>query len=159
MAIATNRKVKDGGLLGEPRSFHLTVHPEGSESFGLKLSTKPGSHSADELIISASAAQVGRVFDGVMVAVKSSGLSPGSLSVNRGTPMELSEAAGVRLSLVFFASQPLTRHDRIRAIVAGINVMSIEETYYWYAKCIGAESSRARKAIRVLLSDEKAADS
>lgn len=159
MAIATARKAKEGGLFGEPRSFHLTVHPEGSESFGLELSTKSGSSFAHELVISASAAQVGRVLDGVMVAVKTSGLSPGSLSVSRGAPVELSEAAGVRLSLVFFASQPLTRHDRIRAIVAGINAMSVEETYYWYAKCVGAEYARARKALRVLLSDEKAADS
>jgi hypothetical protein len=150
------RKNDRDGLFAAPRSFYLTIHPKRAETFGLALSSSPDASDVDGLTISASATQVGRVLDGLISALKASGHSPGLLSVNLGAPLELNEAAGVRLSLIFFASQPLKRHDRIRAIVAGVNAMSVEETYYWYAKCVGAESARARKALRVLLSDEKA---
>ncbi|SCQ62930.1 Hypothetical protein PFR_JS9-2_1587 [Propionibacterium freudenreichii] len=31
--------------------------------------------------------------------------------------------------------------------------MSVEETYYWYSKCMGLDGNRARKALRTLLAD------
>jgi hypothetical protein len=60
----------------------------------------------------------------------------------------------VRLALILLATQPVAKHARVRALVAGINAMSIEETYYWYSKCIGVEASRARRALRTLLADD-----
>jgi hypothetical protein len=65
----------------------------------------------------------------------------------------LDEAAGVRLALTLLATSPLNRGDRVRAIAAGIAAMSVEETYYWYALCVGPRSSAARRAIRALLSE------
>ena len=58
-----------------------------------------------------------------------------------------------RLALVLLASQPIAKHERVRALVAGINAMSVEETYYWYSKCMGLDGNRARKALRTLLAD------
>ena len=51
------------------------------------------------------------------------------------------------------ATQPIAKHERVRALVAGINAMSVEETYYWYSKCMGLDGNRARKALRTLLAD------
>jgi hypothetical protein len=53
------------------------------------------------------------------------------------------------------ATQPITNHERIREVVAGVAFMSVEETYYWYAKCVGPDRARARKALRILLADDK----
>jgi len=33
--------------------------------------------------------------------------------------------------------------------------MSVEETFYWYAKSVGPDASRARRALRILLADDK----
>ena len=55
---------------------------------------------------------------------------------------------------ILLATQPVTKHERVRALVAGINAMSTEETYYWYSKCIGVDANRARKALRTLLADD-----
>jgi len=38
------------------------------------------------------------------------------------------------------------KHDRIRVLVAGINAMSIEETYYWYAKASAQRPARPARA-------------
>ena len=67
----------------------------------------------------------------------------------------LDEATGVRLSLTLLATQPIIRSERIRSLVAGIEAMSVEETYYWYAKCVGPNAAAARKAIRILLADDE----
>ena len=54
---------------------------------------------------------------------------------------------------MLFTTQPIAKHERVRALVAGINAMSVEETYYWYSKCMGLDGNRARKALRTLLAD------
>jgi hypothetical protein len=83
-----------------------------------------------------------------------SGHQPGVLATDRDTPVTLDEVAGVRLALTLLATQPISRHDRIRALVAGVNAMSVEESYYWYAKCVRPEAARARRALRLLLADD-----
>lgn len=140
-------------------TFRLTVQPTALDTFGVTIAEGCGPRNGPTTpVLSASPAQTGRVLDAVIAAVRASGHTAGRLSVERGTPIPVDEAAGVRLALTLFASQPVTRHDRIRALVAGIKAMSVEETYYWYAKCVGQEAHRARKALRVLLSDDKADD-
>lgn len=139
------------------RTFRLHVRPASSDSYGLDLSEAYGSGDGPTTpVLTASASQVSRVLDAVIASVKISGHAPGRLGAQRGEPIPIEEPAGVRLALTLFATQPVTKHDRIRALVAGVNAMSVEETYYWYAKCVGAEASRARRALRLLLSDDKA---
>ena len=144
---ASSREV---GGNGSSRAFRLTSVPGKGETFGVTITEAYGEGSGPT-----TASQTGRVLDVVIQAIKDTGHTAGRLSTERGTPIPLDEVAGVRLSLTLMATQPLTNHDRIREIVSGIAYMSVEETYYWYAKCVGPDHARARKAIRVLLADDK----
>lgn len=138
------------------RTFRLSLVQATHDAFGIALVERYGRENGPTTpVLKASTAQVGRVLDAVIGAVRASGYSAGRLSTDRDQPIALDEPAGVRLALTFFATQPVTLHARVRALVAGVNAMSIEETYYWYAKCVGTDAQRARKALRVLLADEK----
>lgn len=139
------------------RAFQLTVRPGRGDSFGITLDETylAGGTVLRSHVLDASPAQVARVLDAVLVTVRQAGHTPGTLTVDRGKPVPIHESGGVRLALTLFAAAPITRYDRIRAMVAGINAMSVEETYYWYAKCAGPAAARARKALRVLLADNK----
>lgn len=67
--------------------------------------------------------------------------------------LDLPEGAGVRLSIAFRALHPLSRRDRMRAIVEGIRQMSLGECYYWHAKARSPSSPNGVKALRTLLAD------
>ena len=136
------------------RTFRLTVMPT-KDAYGISIDEQYGHGTLTTHVMTATAAQTQRVIDAVIQAVKDSGHAPSVLALKRHEPIPLEEAAGVRLSLVMFASQPVSRNDRIRAMVTGVNAMSIEETYYWYAKCVGPNAGRARKALRMLLADDR----
>jgi hypothetical protein len=135
------------------------VRPGPGDAFGITLDETyvAGGAFLSTPVLDANHAQVARVLDAVITTVRQSGHSPGALTVGRGRPVPIHESAGVRLALTLFAATPVTRHDRVRAIVAGVNAMSVEETYYWYAKCAGPHANRARKALRILLADERPA--
>lgn len=139
------------------RTFRITVHPGANDQYGIALSETYGTGTGPTTpVLTATAAQVSRVTDALITAVKASGHTAGRLAIERDEPIPLDEVAGVRLALTLFATQPVTKHDRIRALVAGVNSMSVEETFYWYAKSVGPEASRARRALRILLADDKA---
>lgn len=141
------------------RTFRLNVSPVTNDSYGVELTETYGTGNGPSTpVLSASAPQVSRVLDAVIASLKASGHTAGRLTTQRDAPIPLEEPAGVRLALTLFATQPVTKHDRIRALVAGVNAMSVEETYYWYAKCVGSDGSRARRALRLLLADDKATD-
>ncbi|RJR43509.1 MAG: hypothetical protein C4576_14205 [Desulfobacteraceae bacterium] len=85
--------------------------------------------------------------------LKKQGYRPTEFSFRRKEPFVLDEPSGVRLGLFFYALKPLRKVSRMEEIISGIDRMSDEETYYWYAKCAnGSNASRARKALRILLS-------
>lgn len=65
----------------------------------------------------------------------------------------LPEAAGIRLSLGFVGIKPLRRVDRMRAIARGVAQMSLEECYYWHAKCRSPNSPSGASAFRTLLTN------
>lgn len=137
------------------RKYRLTVDREG-DTFGVLLEETftGGGGMLTTPVVSANRAQTTRVQDAVVLAVKTSGRPASALAFSGDTPITLEEAPGVRLALTLFATMPLKKSGRLRAMVAGVNAMSVEEAYYWYSKCVGAEASRARKALRVLLADE-----
>ncbi|MET7666780.1 DUF7680 family protein [Micromonospora luteifusca] len=138
------------------RAFRLSVHPaDRGDAYGVSLDETYGDngHTLATPVITTTAGQTGRVIDAVLAAVRSSGHASSAIAFTRKAPIRLDEAAGVRLALTLLTTQPVSKHDRVRALVAGINAMSVEETYYWYAKCLGSNAPRARKALRVLLSD------
>jgi len=87
--------------------------------------------------------------------VKKQGYRSTALSSRKKEPFLLDEASGVRLGLFFFALKPLRKVIRMEEIIAGIDRMSDEEAYYWYAKCAnGRNLHRSRKALRILLAGE-----
>jgi hypothetical protein len=130
-------------------AFRLIVQRDRGETYGITLETcgkaKP--------IVTLAPQQTGRVIDALFAAVRGSGHQPSVLTFTRKAPIQLSEPAGVRLALIAMATQPIAKPERVRALVAGINAMSTEETYYWFSKCAGSNADRARKALRNLLSD------
>ncbi len=151
-------QVRAMGRTPEPvRTFRLTVRPANGDAFGIDLDETytNGSATPHTRVLAATPAQVARVLDAVLGAVRASAQAPGVLAVSHGMPISIEEVAGVRLALTLLSTQPVTRNDRIRAVVAGVDTMSVEESYYWYAKCVGPDAARARKALRILLADDR----
>lgn len=142
---------------GDPsRAFRLTPTPAKNDTYGVILEETYG-HNGQLLanpVLTVSPAQTTRVVDAVLQAVRASGHPSSTLAFTRTTPIRLDEPAGVRLALTLMTTQPVTKHERLRALVAGVNAMSVEETYYWYAKCLSPDGPRARRALRTLLADD-----
>ena len=65
----------------------------------------------------------------------------------------LPEAHGVKIALAFIGIKPLRRIDKQRSFVRQIKQMSVEECYYWHAKCRSPSSPNGEKALRTLLTD------
>ncbi|MEU8476387.1 DUF7680 family protein [Streptomyces hygroscopicus] len=137
------------------RGFRLIVKPGRGETYGLTVEETYGEvgSALATAVVTLTPQQTGRVVDALFAAVKRSNHQPSVLTFTRKAPIRLAEPDGVRLALTLLATQPIAKHERVRALVAGINAMSTEETYYWYSKCIGVDANRARKALRTLLSD------
>lgn len=139
-----------------PRAFRITLTPGRGETYGLELEETYGEngHTLAAQVTAATPTQTGRVADALFAAVRASGHATSVLAFSRKKPIRLDEPDGVRLALILLTTQPVTKHQRVRALVAGVNAMSTEETYYWYSKCIGPDASRARRALRILLADD-----
>lgn len=137
------------------RGFRIVVTPGRGDAFGVTLEESYGESgsSITAPVSSATPIQTGRVIDALFAAVRKAGHQRSVLGFKRKVPIRLGEAEGVRLALVLLTTQPIAKHERVRALVAGINAMSVEETYYWYSKCMGLDGNRARKALRTLLAD------
>lgn len=65
----------------------------------------------------------------------------------------LTEGKGIRLTIAFLAMKRLQKYEKLTAIADSISRMSLEECYYWHAKCRSPSSLNGIKALRVLLSD------
>ncbi|MFE3223618.1 hypothetical protein [Nocardia sp. NPDC059228] len=138
------------------RGFCLIVKPGPGETYGLTIEETYGEVASvlAAAVVTLAPQQTARVVDALFAAVKRSGHQSSVLAFTRKAPIRLTEPDGVRLALILLATQPIAKYERVRALVAGINAMSTEETYYWYSKCIGVDANRARKALRTLLSDD-----
>lgn len=154
-AVKKLRPASHLSLVEGVRGFRLVVTPGRGETFGVTLEESYGDNgnSITAPVIATTPAQTGRVVDALFVAIRKAGHQPSVLAFKRKAPIRLGEAEGVRLALTLLATQPIAKHERVRALVAGINAMSVEETYYWYSKCMGLDGTRARKALRTLLAD------
>lgn len=63
----------------------------------------------------------------------------------------VSEGAGVRLTIAFLAMKRLHIYEKLTTVADSIGRMSLEECYYWHAKCRAPSSSNGIKALRTLL--------
>lgn len=77
--------------------------------------------------------------------------NPSLITSTGAASVLLPEAPGVRLSLGFVGVKPLRRVDKMRSVVRGVAKMSLEECYYWSAKCRSPNTPQGEKALRVLL--------
>lgn len=80
------------------------------------------------------------------------GIDVGFVTRGEGSVV-LSEAAGIRLTIAFLAMKRLQIYDKLTAVADSIGKMSLEECYYWHAKCRSPSSPNGVKALRVLLAD------
>jgi len=65
----------------------------------------------------------------------------------------LSESGGVRLTIAALAMKRLQKYEKLTTVADSIARMSLEECYYWHAKCRSPSSPNGVKALRVLLAD------
>jgi len=77
-----------------------------------------------------------------------------SATVTRGEGSAvLSESDGVRLTIAFLALKDLRKYEKLTTVSDSIDRMSLEECYYWHAKCRSPSNPNGVKALRVLLAD------
>ncbi len=140
---------------GKPRGFELLVEPTSPGAYGVRLLETNGSGATKPVRLThLSPLRVQRVMPDLLRAIRASRLPNSTLSPQRQKPIRLEESAGVRLALVMLATAPLSKWTRVEAVAAGIQGMTTEEAYYWYAKCVGTDGRRARRALRLLLAEE-----
>ncbi len=65
----------------------------------------------------------------------------------------LSESNGIRLTIAFLAMKRLQKYEKLTTVADSIARMSLEECYYWHAKCRSPSSPNGVKALRVMLAD------
>jgi hypothetical protein len=144
------------------RPFELRVIRRGDTDYGLALHREPaaGREKAEDkgrwpLVVQAWGTPLKSVMDQVLAIVRDAGYRSTDVSRTRQAPFELSEVQGVRLGLLLLAVKPLRKVDRMSGISSQIQGMTDEEAYYWFSKATAkASSSRAQRAMRVLLADE-----
>ena len=79
-----------------------------------------------------------------------SGIDVDLVTRGEGSVM-LSEGAGIRLTIAFLAMKRLQKYDKLMTIASSIARMSLEECYYWHARCRSPSNTNGIKALRVLL--------
>jgi hypothetical protein len=63
----------------------------------------------------------------------------------------VSEDTGIRLTIAFLAMKRLQKYEKLTTVADSIARMSIEECYYWHAKCRSPSNPNGVKALRTLL--------
>ena len=137
------------------RTFRLVIEPTGSDEFGIRLEqTNGGAGSPPKVLASIRPQEIASVMDPLHEALRASRYQGTVLSPSRRKPIVLDEAAGVRLALALVAVQPISKWRRREEILGGVAAMSAEEAYYWFARTTGPIASKARRALRIMLSDD-----
>ena len=132
------------------RGFRLLVDPVGDE-YGVRLEQTNGSSATPPIpVAKADPVTVSRLREPLLTAVRSSGHTRTVLSPTRQRPLTLAESAGVRLALILLAVGRNTRWERIEQITHRVSAMGVEETYYWYAKCMRPAAKRGRRSLSTL---------
>lgn len=80
-------------------------------------------------------------------------VDPSRITSTEGSTILLQEEPGIRLSIGFIGIKPLHRVDKMRTFARGISRMSLEECYYWHAKCRSPDTPGGAKALRTLLTE------
>ena len=132
------------------RGFQVTVQP-GNTGYGIALEETPKDTTT---VAKADEKHTHAVLSSLVAAVKASGHPRTVLGPQRKAPIVLTEEVGVRLALTLVATAPISKARRIDTMLGNIDNMAVEEAYYWYAKCMGPNAGRVRKALRIFLAEE-----
>lgn len=81
------------------------------------------------------------------------GVEPETVTRGEGSVL-LSEDAGVRLTIAFLAIKRLQKYEKLTRVADSIWRMSLQECYYWHAKCRSPSNPNGIKALRTLLADD-----
>ena len=136
----------------EPRRFELIIDPADNGSYGVQVvETTEGEQRVTAKV---SPARVAAVRSDIVAAAVASGNRRTTVLATRKKPIALSEEAGVRLTLTVLATAPVRRSERVDTIRNGIDTMTTEEVFYWYAHIRSDQSAQALKALRILLAGE-----
>jgi len=135
------------------RGFRLLVQPA-ADAYGITLEETNGHPDRAVVVARADTTHTRAVLPTVLHAVKTSGHQRTTLGPQRKATIALSEEAGVRLALALLATDRVSKPRRIDHMLAGVENMADEEAYYWYAKCMGPDASRVRRALRIFLAEE-----
>ena len=134
------------------RRFDLHVDPSSNGTYGVRLVET--SEDADVVVAMVPAARARPVLPDVIAASVSSGHRRTAVSASRKKPIGLTEEAGVRLALTILAVDPVRKSKRVDSIRHGVETMTGEEAFYWYAHVRGDASANALKALRILLAGD-----
>lgn len=139
-----------------PRGFRLTIVPVDGSAYGVSIAETNGTTDHTHTVATVRPDAVQRLSDEVQRALRASRRPTSVVGPSRRQPIDIDEAAGVRLTLAALATEPLRRRDRIGEILEGIAAMSDEEAYYWYAKVTHLQTgTRSLRALRLLLSEDE----
>jgi len=139
----------------KPRGFRLTVVPVDGTAYGVSIAETNGTALHTHTVATIRPESVRRLTDDIQRALRASGRQPTIVGPSRRLPVDIDEAAGVRLTLAVLATEPVRRRDRVRDILEGIASMSDEEAYYWYAKVTHERvGPRGLRSLRLLLAED-----
>lgn len=139
----------------KPRGFRLTVVPVDGTAYGVSIAETNGTASHTHTVATIRPDAVPRLTDDIQRALRASRRPPTTIGPSRRQPVDIDEAAGVRLTLAALATEPVRRRDRVREILDGIASMSDEEAYYWYAKVTHERvGPRSLRALRLMLAED-----
>lgn len=138
------------------RGFHLAVETGSDGRVALRLNETNGRPDRARPVAYIAADRYGKASDAVVKALADSGHQPRVIAPSRTKPVDLAEAAGVRLALALNVIHGVTKPGRTRALLDAVNRLSDEECLYWYASCCAGNptDSRKTKALRIYLAAE-----
>jgi hypothetical protein len=135
------------------RQFQLQVRP-GDDGERYRLDLLMSAEGATVTVARADERLVERLRSDITAGLVHSGHQRTALHPRRAKPLDLTEEAGVRLALAILAARPLRKLSRVDAVRHGIEAMTTEEAFYWYAHCTGGHANRGLRGLRTLLADE-----
>ena len=143
MAVPTNAE----------RRFELRLRPSvDGDDWGFEVHETTGGQAIP--VVAVPAARAARYRGDVLAAVTADGYGASTVGPRRRRPFNLTAEPGVRLALAVAALEPVRRADRRSAIAAGLSAMAAEESFYWYARCVGPSGARSLRALRLLLAED-----
>src|SRR5262245_49780905 len=100
-----------------PRGFRLTVMPVDGTSYGVAIAETNGTAAHTHNVATIRPDAVARLTDDIQRALRASRRPTSTVGPSRRQPIDIDEAAGVRLTLAALATEPVRRRDRVREIL------------------------------------------